>query len=317
MSTSLIAPARGAAALILAASLAAALAGAPASAHRAADAATEVDGPNILQNGGFERGADPGVKLDLSSGSSPLLAGWTVINSATAYGSYWMAEEGTRSVGLLNDGGGKLANASGIKQTFTTTAGQRYRVVFYQGAQSTAPTTVRLTIAGQTHDYTYQADKTPPFINGPKGPTYKIPWVKRTLVATATAASTTIEFDAIYAHGWWIPLDNVQVRAVQSAPAGQTPGTGPGTQPAPLTLTLASASLGAGAQQTVQATAAKGASVALVVDYPDGSQLVVPGHAGPDGHYAYSWALPSSIHGTVKVWLDAGGSIGQATFSVS
>jgi hypothetical protein len=77
------------------------------------------------------------------------------------------------------------------------------------------------------------------------------------------------------------------------------------------------ASLAAGGQQTVQATAGKNASVALVVDYPDGSQLVVPGHAGADGHYSYSWAIPGSVHGTVKVWLDAGGSIAHATFTVS
>ncbi|HWE61833.1 MAG TPA: hypothetical protein VHB98_08985, partial [Chloroflexota bacterium] len=61
MHRSLTTLARGTAALILAAALAGNVAGSsPASAQRTADtAANEVDGPNILINGGFERGADP------------------------------------------------------------------------------------------------------------------------------------------------------------------------------------------------------------------------------------------------------------------
>jgi hypothetical protein len=312
---------RGAAALILAASFTGALAGMPVSAHRAADTATEVDGPNILRNGGFEAGADPGSALILPA-SSPLLQGWTVEVPGTErqvyyVGSLWQAEEGTRSVGfrLSQFYFTQKKQVPDIKQAFPTTVGQRYRVVFYEAVHpwhKNNPMILRMTVAGQTRDYTYQADQ--------NAALQHMEWVKRSFVFTATTASTTIEFSpqfTTFDDGPLLGLDNVQVRAIQSAAGGQTPGTGPGAQPAPLTVKLAAASLASGAQQTIQATAANGASVALVVDYPDGSQLVVPGHAGSDGHYSYSWALPSSVHGTVKVWLDAGGSVAQATFTVS
>lgn len=138
----------GAAALLLAAAGALPLAGAThVMAQRAPDTSTEVDGPNILVNGGFETGADPGVHLELPVGSSPLLAGWTVTNRyVNVMGTYWKAEEGTRSLGMNFDGNGVLANASGIKQVFPTTIGQRYRVVFYQSAISTVHGNVRVLV---------------------------------------------------------------------------------------------------------------------------------------------------------------------------
>jgi Protein of unknown function (DUF642) len=309
---------RGAVALLLASALALPLAGAPvAGAHRAADASTEVDGPNILANGGFEQGADPGAQLELPVGTSPMLAGWTVINRYVNYvGTYWKAEEGTRSISLAFDGNNVLTQASGLRQSFPTTAGLRYRVVFYQGAYATTPTTVRCKVAGLTHDYTYQAGPTDvKLVPNPPSTTYKIPWVKRTLVFTATAASTTIEFDAFYLHGYPLGLDNVQVRAIQTAAATGTPQ--PGGNTATVTLQLAAPTLAAGSQQTVQGTAGNNASVALVVDYPDGTQLLAPLKAGTDGHYTYKWTVPTSVHGTVQVLGDSAGKSAHGSFVVS
>lgn len=315
---------RGIAALSIATALAGAAPGAPADAHRAADtAATEVDGPNLLVNGGFERGADPGDALILSPGS-PYLQGWTVETPGTErqvydVGTLWQAEEGTRSLGfrLSEYYFTQKKQVPDIKQTFATVAGQRYRVVFYQAVDAwhkNVPMTLRMAVAGVTRDYTYQADD--------NATRQHMEWVKRTTGFVATAAATTIEFSpqfvgTNYDDGPLVGLDNVQVRTIQTPTAGQTPVPGVGgPQPGAITLKVGAPSLTAGARQTVQATAAKGASLVLVVDYPDGSQLVAPGHAGADGRYSYSWALPSTAHGTVKVLLDAGGSVAQATFTV-
>src|SRR5437868_6167738 len=72
-----------------------------ATASHAADQ-SETLGPNIVSNGGFERGADPGLMLDLFPGS-PFLAGWTVLsNQERVVGTYWQAKEGTRSLSLNN-----------------------------------------------------------------------------------------------------------------------------------------------------------------------------------------------------------------------
>ena len=304
--------ARRTAALLLTAALAVPLTGAMhAMAQDAADPTTEVDGPNILANGGFEQGADPGDHLALAPGQSPFLAGWTIINgSVDSIGGYWKAEEGTRSIGLNYDGNGVLANASGIKQAFPTTVGQRYRVVFYQSTIRTTPTIVRFTIAGQTRDFTYQL--------GPNDTQPNIPWVKRGFVFVATAASTTIEFQALFTKGYWIALDNVQVRAIRPPAAGgtPTPGTGTGVTAGTVALQLAAPTIAAGGRQTVQGTAGANAAVALVVDYPDGTQLLAPLKAGADGRYTYAWTVPASVHGAVQVLADSAGKTTHGSFVV-
>ena len=275
-------------------------------AHRAA---AEVDGPNILVNGGFEQGADPGNHLELPVGMSPFLAGWTVVNRYAEYvGSYWRAEEGTRSVGLLYDGNGVLANASGIQQSFPTTIGQRYRTVFYQSAISTQPTIVRFTIAGQSRNFTYQI--------GPTDTLAKLPWVKRDFVFTATSASTTIEFQAFYTKGWWIALDNVQVRAIQPPASDGTPTPGTGPLTGAVTLQLAAPALPASGRQTVQGVAGKDAAVALVADYPDGTQWLASLRAGPDGRYSDTWAVPPGVHGLVHILVDSAGTSAHGSFTV-
>src|SRR5579883_1356599 len=135
---SLVTLARGTAALILVAAFSGVLTGtSTAGAHRPADA-VEVDGPNILVNGGFERGANPGDALILDAGT-PFLQGWTIEvpgaeRQVYYVGTLWQAEEGTRSVGfrLSQFYFTQKKQVPDIKQTFATAAGQRYRVVFYQ-----------------------------------------------------------------------------------------------------------------------------------------------------------------------------------------
>lgn len=56
--------------------------------HAASAAGTEVEGANIVANGGFERSADPGSKLAIPAGS-PLLDGWTAANEVAIVGTYW------------------------------------------------------------------------------------------------------------------------------------------------------------------------------------------------------------------------------------
>src|SRR5260370_32854438 len=56
--------------------------------------------PNLVVNGGFERGPAPGSFKTLPVGSRAL-PGWTVIRSDIDYiGSYWKAPEGVRSLDL-------------------------------------------------------------------------------------------------------------------------------------------------------------------------------------------------------------------------
>jgi len=101
-------------------------------------------------------------------------------------------------------------------------------------------------------------------------------------------------------------------------PSGaSTPPTAPGASSGKASLQFFSATATAGGQQTALITAAKNALVAIVIDYPDGTQVIVPSkRAGPDGHYAYTWTVPDGIHGLVHITVDAAGAVTQGTFTV-
>jgi choice-of-anchor C domain-containing protein len=270
----------------------------------AADSAPVTLGANAVPNGGFERGADPGLHLAIAPGS-PLLANWTVVGSeVSVYGSYWKAEEGARSLALANPTSSPTT-ASGVKQSIPTTPGQRYQLTFYQSGNPSdhQPSTVRMQIGTQSHDFTYQAAAT--------AGTTKMDWVQRIVTFTATAASTPLSFLAIYTPGNApLGLDNVQVRAIQtSTDSSGTPAVKPG-------ITLAAASVAVGGSQTATITAAPQAAVALVIDAPDGSQIVVPARTDASGHYAYTWSIAISVHGTAHVLVDSAGVVARADFTV-
>ena len=90
---------RSAAAVLLGAATVLPLAGGAYAADHA-----ETLGPNIVANGGFETGSDPGVQLSIPVGS-PYLTGWTTHGTEVkVIGTYWQAEEGTRSMALANYG---------------------------------------------------------------------------------------------------------------------------------------------------------------------------------------------------------------------
>lgn len=271
--------------------------------HAAAPAPATL-GANVVPNGGFERGADPGVHLAIAPGS-PLLANWTVVGSeVSVYGTYWKAQEGGRSLALANPTT-SATTASSVKQNIPTTPGQRYQLTFYQSGNPNdhQPSTVRMQIGTLSHDFTYQAAAT--------AGTTKMDWVQRSVTFTATAATTPLSFTAIYTPGNSpLGLDNVQVRAMQTGTGTSgTPAVKPG-------LTLAATTVAAGGSQTATITAAPQAALAVVIDAPDGSQIVVPAHADASGHYAYTWTVPATVHGAAHVLVDSAGAIARADFTV-
>jgi len=80
---------------------------------------------NLIVNGSFETGPDPGKLITLPNGSTDIF-GWTVAPDAVDYiGTLWVASDGGRSLDLDNSGG-----FGGIEQTFQTTPGVDYLVTF-------------------------------------------------------------------------------------------------------------------------------------------------------------------------------------------
>lgn len=296
----------------------------PLAGHTRAAGATENDGPNLIVNGGFERGIDPGRTFVFPTGdTSALLQGWTLLNAGldkflpgvTYVGTMLPAEEGKKCVEIAN-GGENKQNIGGIKQSFSTIPGRQYRLSFYQSADifQTGPRIMKLTVAGQTRQYTYMPNPDE-WQN-----VQKMRWIARTFVFTATDKTSTLEFDSVLStNAGGNLIDNVQVRQILPTAGSGNPAGGPAGGPVASTtsLKLSTPTIPAGGQQTLQVTAGANAPLVVVIDYPGGTQAAVQAHAGADGHYTYSWSVPASVSGTVRVLVDGAGSVAQATFAVS
>lgn len=80
---------------------------------------------NLLVNGSFEDGPDAGQFVWFNAGATDI-KGWTVTKGQLSYiGSYWQHADGKRSLDMHGGPG-----FGGIKQSFATKKGQKYRVTF-------------------------------------------------------------------------------------------------------------------------------------------------------------------------------------------
>jgi choice-of-anchor C domain-containing protein len=132
---------------------------------------------NLLTNGSFEDGPDPGQFITLGSGSTSI-QGWEVTRATVDYiGSYFPSSHGKRHVDLDGSPG-----YGGIKQTVPTVAGQRYRVTFDMAGNTAGPPTIKkmnVEAAGQSRAFLHDAG---------------LKWARHTWEFTARGPCTTIEF---------------------------------------------------------------------------------------------------------------------------
>jgi hypothetical protein len=275
---------------------------APVAPRALADTAAPPLGPNIVVNGGFERGADPGEALAVQAGS-PFVTGWTIFgNEVHVYGTAVQAEEGGRSVAMANDTTA-ITTGSGVSQVLTTKLGQKYQVSFYQAGNYNdhGPSTIRVEVGKSSHDYTFQEDAQATYKN--------IEWAHRVFTYSAIAATTPITFTASYTPGNDpLQLDNVQVRAILTSST---------TPVATLSVKLGAPTATAGGSETIAVTAAAGAALTVLVDYPDGTQAVTQAKADSGGHYTLTLTLPANVTGKAHVLVDSAGAIAQAGFTIS
>jgi hypothetical protein len=121
-------------------------------------------------------------------------------------------------------------------------------------------------------------------------------------------------------NGLYVLLGNPAVvtsvpKAVATPPAFGSGGNG-GNKTGKTTLRLFSASVAAGSQETALITTGADAFLTIVINYPNGTQQVVgPKKAGADGHFAYSWNVPSGMAGITRVLVDSSG-VAQGTFTI-
>ena len=185
--------------------------------------ATQPAAANLVANGGFETGTDPGSFVTLYNGDTSI-TGWTVINgfnipagsgSIDYIGTYWAPSEGSRSLDL--DG----LVPGGVQQSFTTVFGQKYHVAFDMRGNTDGPPAIKALVVTPDGTTVFSYD-----------PSAETGWVTKGFDFTAAAGiSTTLMFQSntIPSDGgaYGAALDNVVVEAI---------GTGGASVPEPLTM---------------------------------------------------------------------------------
>jgi len=178
-----------------------------------ADCGFTLNGPlNLIRNGSFEAGRNPGTYLPLQPNSTAV-TGWTVVRGGIDYvGTDWVSSDGNRSLDLNGTPG-----VGGIAQTFNTIPGQKYRVSFdLAGHYSGLLQTLKVSAAGKFEEFPFQAKTDPK----------NLEWERKTWDFTANAAQTTLEFDSLqtgYQFGG-PALDNVRVEIAPTVPVSNVSG---------------------------------------------------------------------------------------------
>jgi choice-of-anchor C domain-containing protein len=163
---------------------------------------TPVQATNLIQNGSFENGANPGLFQTINAVST-VITGWTVSQGSIDYiGTLWQASNGVRSVDLAGSGNGK------IEQTFNTTIGTTYRVTFDLAGNPNASPIIkdmRVSAGGSSADFSFN---TTGKSNSNMG------WLSKSWDFTANSTTTTLEFIDLTNSFAGLALDNVSVIAV-------------------------------------------------------------------------------------------------------
>lgn len=154
-------------------------------------------------NGSFEDGISPGSFTTIAGGDSTSITGWTVTGDSVDYiGSYWTAQDGSRSIDLDGNGQG------GVSQTFDTIAGTKYNVSFWLAGNPDGAPTVKSVQVGATGNasnlYTFDTtghDKS------------NMGWAEYTYNFIASGASTTLFFASQNPGAYGPVLDNVAISA--------------------------------------------------------------------------------------------------------
>ena len=166
---------------------------------------------NLIQNGSFEQGIDPGSFTTVMPTEGNITS-WIVGGNSVDYiGSYWQASNGTRSIDIAGNGPGTLS------QSFNIQAGQLYRVSFDIAGNPDKASTKYLDLKVGVQGITTS------FTNYPGVPTKEdMNWSRQSFTfQAATTGSTLLTFsvgrdgNGIIDNGaFGAALDNIDVSAV-------------------------------------------------------------------------------------------------------
>ena len=175
----------------------------------------EVVGANLIVNGSFEDGTDPGTDTTLEKGSSAI-KGWEVhLGNIDYVGTYWVASDGKRSLDL----NGTIRG--GVRQSFETKSGRTYRVTFdLAGNAGLGPAVKKLRVRAAGSSAEFSFDITGKTLG-------EMGWVTNVWEFAAKAERTTLEFESASDKeddSSGPALDRVSVYEVREAGAGSLAG---------------------------------------------------------------------------------------------
>lgn len=173
---------------------------------------------NLVNNGSFELGTNPGSFTTVTTGGSNI-TGWNVTSGSVDYiGTYWQSADGSRNVDMSGSSLGRLS------QSFATVAGVLYDVTFAYSANPDSPNGgLRKT------DVNIRETDTSNLLSSLQV-TWDVPtegntktnmkWKTASFSFVAVDAATTIQFDSLATNSFGIAVDDVKV--VQAVPEPAT-----------------------------------------------------------------------------------------------
>lgn len=166
---------------------------------------------NLITNGSFESGIDPGILTTLNA-TSTAIVGWTVTEGSIDYiGTYWTASDGARSLDLAGRGAGAITDL------FNTAIGTPYILQFDLAGNSGGGDPVKImdvTIRQAGSDASTWVTQSFTFDTAGKSRT-NMGWVTDSLLFNGFGANTEIVFASGMGTSPYGPaLDNVRVSIV-------------------------------------------------------------------------------------------------------
>lgn len=169
-------------------------------------------GLNLVLNGGFELGPNPGSTFTTHLAPSTAITHWTVLSGSVDHvNSFWKAGEGNRSLDLSG------RTAGSISQTIATTAGAWYRLEFLMAGNPNMEPIKSLRVDAGDRSQTFSFDISGKSLTG-------MGWTLRSMDFRAIASTTALTFVSLNNSKWGAALDGVRAFELPASPAVPAPG---------------------------------------------------------------------------------------------
>ncbi len=170
------------------------------------------NGVNLVLNGGFELGPNPGSTFTTHLAPSTAINHWTVLSGSVDHvNSFWKAGEGLRSLDLS----GRTAGA--ISQSIATTAGSWYRLEFLMAGNPHMEPVKSLRIDAGDRSQVFSFDITGKSVNN-------MGWTLKSMDFRAIASTTALTFVSLNDSKWGVALDGVRAYELPASPSVPAPG---------------------------------------------------------------------------------------------